>query len=107
MKVGDTISIKFKATATSVCKKKGCWMVLAVPGGQDIRVRFKDYGFFVPKDIEGKEVVARGKAFLKEISVKELQHYAEDAGKSEEAIAAITSPKKTWGFMADGVLIKQ
>ncbi|WP_417885693.1 DUF4920 domain-containing protein [Zunongwangia sp.] len=107
LKLGDTISIKIEAVASSVCKKKGCWMELAVPGTQDIRIRFKDYGFFVPKNIEGKQVIAQGKAFLKEVSVKELRHYAKDAGKTKEEIAAIIEPKRTWSFMADGVLIKQ
>jgi hypothetical protein len=61
----------------------------------------------MPKDIAGKEVIVKGKAFVTEVPVEELQHYAEDAGKTPEEIAAITEPKKTFSFEADGVLLKQ
>jgi len=61
----------------------------------------------VPKDIAGKEVIVNGLAYVKETSVEEQRHYAEDAGKSEEEIATITSPKKSYAFEADGVLIKE
>ena len=40
-------------------------------------------------------------------SVKELRHYAEDAGKSKEEIDLITEPEITISFLADGVLIKE
>jgi hypothetical protein len=39
----------------------------------------KDYAFFVPTALEGKTVVLEGSAESKTTSVKELQHYAEDA----------------------------
>jgi hypothetical protein len=44
---------------------------------------------------------------VSETSVEELRHYAEDAGKSQEEIEAITEPKKTYSFVADGVLLKE
>ena len=44
-------------------------------------------------------------AQLKETSVKQLKHYAEDAGKSKEEIAKITEPKKEVIFVAKGVLV--
>ena len=62
---------------------------------------------FVPKDIKGKQVIVNGKAFVNEVPVDELKHYAEDAGKSVEEIAAITESKKTFSFEADGVLVAQ
>ena len=103
----DTVQTKFTATVTEVCQSKGCWMKLHLEDGTDAMVRFKDYGFFVPKDIAGKEVVVDGKAFVDMMSVEDQQHYAEDEGKSAEEIAAITEPKKTYSFEASGVLIKQ
>src|SRR5690606_12591129 len=74
-----------------VCAKKGCFMKL-VDKNQDetVTVRFKDYGFFMPQDIVGKKVALEGEAKVTEHSVKQLQHWAEDAGKSQEEIAAIT-----------------
>ena len=103
---GDTINAKVTASINEVCSKKGCWMKLDLGDGEEMMVRFKDYGFFVPLNAEG-EVVINGKAFVTETSVEELRHYAEDAGKSKEEIEAITSPERTLGFEADGVLLKQ
>ena len=71
-----------------------------------MKVRFKNYGFFVPKDAGGKTAIMQGKAYLDTLSVKELRHYAEDGGKTEAEIAAITEPKVEYTFMASGVLIK-
>ena len=68
-------------------------------------VKFKDYGFFMPLDIVGKEVVLDGEASVKEVSVKQLKHYAEDAGKTKEEIAKIKEPKKELQFVAKGVLV--
>jgi hypothetical protein len=70
-------------------------------------VKFKDYGFFVPRDIAGREVVVNGIAFVGEMSIEDQQHYAKDAGKTAEEIAAIGSIRKAYGFEADGVLIAQ
>jgi hypothetical protein len=106
LKVGDTLNTKMVAKVDAVCQAKGCWMTLNLENGNQVMVKFKDYGLFVPKDIAGKEVIVNGLAFVEEVSVDEQRHYAEDAGKSEEEIAAITAPKKTFSFEADGVLIK-
>ena len=108
LKLGDTINLKFNANIKEVCSKKGCWMTL--PAGNDdetIMVRFKDYGFFMPLDAAGKEVIVAGKAFVKEVSVADLKHYAEDAGKSSEEIANITEPAMEFAFEANGVLLKK
>ncbi|PIF00292.1 MAG: DUF4920 domain-containing protein [Maribacter sp.] len=106
MSVSDTLQAKFRGVVREVCQVKGCWMRVELGDGEEVMVRFKDYGFFVPKDIAGKEVIVNGLAFIKEMGVGEQRHYAEDAGKSEAEIAKITEPKKTLGFTADGVLLK-
>ncbi len=104
---GDSVTLKFSSSINEVCSKKGCWMTLNNKEKEKhIMVRFKDYGFFVPLDAAGKEVIVEGKAFINQVSVSELQHYAEDAGKSEEEIAQITEPKIEYAFEATGVLIK-
>lgn len=107
LKPGDTLELSFEGKVNSVCKSKGCWMELGLPEEENVMVKFKDYGFFVPKDIEEKEVLIHGKAFIAEISVEEQRHYAEDNGKSEAEIAEITEPKRTLSFLANGVLIKK
>src|SRR6185369_4518840 len=71
---------KVTGKVTDVCQEKGCWMKIEKSNGETIMVKFKDYGFFMPKNIVGKEVVVDGEASKKEVSVKQLQHYAKDAG---------------------------
>ena len=105
LKPGDTIDITFKSKINSVCAMKGCWMRLEMPGETESFVKFKDYGFFVPKDIADSEAIVNGKAFVTQTSVDDLKHFAEDAGKSEDEIAAITEPELTYGFTADGVYL--
>ena len=105
IKADDKFSGRVKGKVVSVCKEKGCWMKIERENGEPMMVKFKDYGFFMPKDIEGKEVVIEGEASVKETSVKQLRHYAEDAGKSKEEIAKIKSPKKEVIFVAKGVLV--
>ncbi|TCP28418.1 uncharacterized protein DUF4920 [Tenacibaculum skagerrakense] len=106
MNIGDTLTVKFATKINEVCSKKGCWMKVPVSDSEEVMVRFKDYGFFMPLDSNGKEVIIEGKAFIQETSVEDLKHYAKDAGKSEEEIAKITEPKKEKTFLAHGVLLK-
>ena len=81
-------------------------MSMALPGEKESFVRFKDYGFFVPKNADGSEAIVHGKAYLDVVSVAQLQHYAKDGGKSQEEIDKITEPKITYAFQADGVLMR-
>ena len=104
---GDTIDVKFASSINEVCKSKGCWMKLDLGEEKESMVKFTDYGFFMPLDSDNKEVIVDGRAYVTKISVKEQQHYAEDAGKTEDEIAKITEPKFTYAFEADGVLMKK
>jgi hypothetical protein len=99
----DTLQTTLKGTVNSVCQAKGCWMTIAAGEGEEMMVKFKDYGFFMPKDISGREVVMHGMAYYQITPVDELRHFAEDAGKSPEEIAEITEPKTELHFLADGV----
>lgn len=105
MKLGDTLEVTTAGQIIDVCSKKGCWMKLDMGNNNAVRVTFKDYGFFVPTDASG-EAIVNGKAYISEISVEELKHYAEDAGQSIEEINAITDSEVTYSFEADGVLLK-
>jgi hypothetical protein len=107
-KMGDKTEMEAKVSGTveSVCQVKGCWMKVKMENGETMRVMFKDYAFFVPKDIAGKTVVFEGEAQKKMVPVEHLQHYAKDAGQSKEEIAKITEPKQELTFIADGVLVK-
>ena len=75
-------------------------------GEQQLFVRFKDYGFFMPLDCEGSEVVFEGEMQVSMMSVEDQKHYLEDAGKTEEA-AKVTEPKRQVMFMASGVAMKR
>lgn len=98
--------VKFEGEVTATCAKKGCWMDVA-SGEDTVFVRFQDYGFFVPTEgAEGKRTVMEGEAFFDTITVEMRKHYAEDAGESEEVIAAITEPELRLAFTATGVMIE-
>ncbi len=104
--IGDTVNVKFTSKVNSVCQAKGCWMRLEM-GDNESFVKFKDYGFFMPKDIAGQEVIVEGKAFVEETSVEDLKHFALDAGKPQEEIDAISAPELTYSFISSGVLIPE
>lgn len=102
----DSVILTLKGTIEQTCEKKGCWMTVQDENGVATRVTFKDYGFFVPTEgAEGKEVVFSGVAKRKLTDVATLRHFAEDAGKSQEEIDAITEPKEEIEFVASGVVI--
>ena len=101
----DSLQTQIVGEIKEVCQAKGCWMKVQLESDDEVFVRFKDYGFFVPKDAAGKKVVMNGAAFYEEMSVEDQKHYAEDEGASEDELAQITAPKKTLRFEADGVLI--
>jgi hypothetical protein len=101
----DSLLVKISAPIVNVCQKKGCWMNVDLGEGKQMMVRFKDYGFFVPKDADGKIAVMDGVAFREVLSVDMLRHYAEDAGKTKEEIEKITEPETRLSFEASGVLI--
>lgn len=108
MQSGDSIEATFISNVEAVCQKKGCWMELTLNENEERSfVKFKDYDFFVPMDAEGAEAIVEGMAYKEEVSVEELQHYAFDAGKSEEEIALITEPEVKYTFVANGVLLKK
>ena len=54
---GETLLVH--GQVTEVCQKKGCWTVIQ-QDDEHVRVRFKDYGFFLPKDCVGSKAYAQG-----------------------------------------------
>ena len=101
--VGKTI--KVTGTVSSVCKKKGCWMVMKgdKEGQQTVRVTMKDYGFFVPKDCDGKNAVVEGVFEIKEVKEEMRKHLAEDQGKDP---AQVTGSDVELRIVATGITIK-
>ena len=101
---GEKTAVKIKGVVTAVCEEMGCWIKIKSPTG-DMMVKMKGHSFFVPLALNGKEVVIDGMAEEKETSVEQLKHYAEDANKTKEEIAAIKEPKKEIIVEAKGVLV--
>jgi Domain of unknown function (DUF4920) len=109
MAVSDSVQAKIYGKVSGVCQTKGCWMNIVSDSDTsktEMFVQFKDYGFFMPKDLAGKEVVMLGKAYREVTSVDDLKHFAEDEGLTAGEIAKITEPKTELKFMASGVMIK-
>lgn len=103
----DSVVVKVEGEIEQTCAMKGCWMTVTNELGEAMRVTFKDYGFFVPKEgQEGKKTIFEGVVRKEMISVEDQRHYAEDGGQSMEEIAAITEPKEVYSFVASGVLIE-
>jgi hypothetical protein len=100
----NTADVKVKGKVVEVCKAEGCWIRMETASGPML-IKMKDHSFTVPLALNGKTIVADGIAELKETSVEMLKHYAEDAGKSKEEIAAIKEPKKEIVLQAKGILV--
>lgn len=98
-------NVAVKGEVTNVCEKKGCWVTVKTDDGSSFFVKMKDYAFFVPTALKGKNVVLEGNAERKVTSVDELKHYAKDAKKSKEEINAITAPKEEIRFVASGIKV--
>ncbi|MCB0806427.1 MAG: DUF4920 domain-containing protein [Bacteroidales bacterium] len=102
----DSVSVTYKSTILSNCKRSGCWMDLDMGNGEIMKVTFKDYAFVIPLESEGKTATVEGVAKREIIPVDLLKHYAEDEGASEEEIAAITEDEIAYTFEAKGVIIE-
>ena len=95
---------KVTGKVIEVCKAEGCWLRMETASGPML-IKMKDHSFFVPLSMTGKTIVVDGSVTLKETSVEMQRHYAEDAGKSKEEIAAIKEPKKEMTMQARGILV--
>ncbi|MFN0060853.1 MAG: DUF4920 domain-containing protein [Planctomycetota bacterium] len=98
--------VKLRGRITSICTKKGCWMRM-VDGERELFVRFKDYGFFVPRHLAGYDVELEGPVSMKIETEAARRHYAEDAGKSPEEIAKIVGDRRELSMLASSVVIRE
>lgn len=101
--MNDTLSMKLTGTVEEVCQMKGCWMTLKSEDGTPIRVTFKDYGFFVPKDISGREVIVDGVVAKSTLEPDIAKHYAEDAHQEYDS----TKTYIEYSIIANGVMVEQ
>ena len=97
-------TMKVAATISTVCKKKGCWFTMTGEGVEnDVRVRMKDYAFFVPKNADAAKAVVEGTLIQREVPQDEAQHYADDAAKEGETPEKIDGPQQAWEFTATAI----
>ena len=105
---------------SEVCQRKGCWTIL-VDGDASIRVRFKNYGFFLPTDSSGRTAYVEGVVKIEMLSEKQARHYASESEASESEASeseaseseasesnsgeaeSIHGPQREVGFVASGV----
>lgn len=77
-------SLVIETEIQQVCQKKGCFFI-ARDGQTTARVRFQDYGFFIPTDSAGKTVTLAGTLERVELTPKQAAHFAEDVGEKPDA----------------------
>lgn len=94
-------SVAMVTSVARVCQKKGCFFI-AQDENYSARVTFKDYGFFIPTDSQGKEVVLVGDFSVKTLSEEQARHYAEDAGENPEKISG---DQKEYSVVATSILV--
>ncbi len=70
-------SMAMRVEVDKVCQKKGCFFI-AQQAGEMIRVSFKDYGFFVPTDIGGRQVSLLGELVEVQVSEAQAKHLSKD-----------------------------
>ncbi len=51
--------LRLEGDIIDICQTKGCWMRLGDPKNP-VMVKFKDYGFFMPKDGAGRTAIIEG-----------------------------------------------
>jgi hypothetical protein len=82
--VGESVVVE--ARVSEVCQKKGCFFI-AKDGDATVRVSFKDYSFFVPTNISGRDVTLVGELRQVELSEEQAAHLEEDMGSADVDVA--------------------
>lgn len=76
-----------EANIAKVCQKKGCFFIVQAEN-RIFRVAFRDYGFFIPTDSGGKDVVLNAELIKKELSLEQASHFKSDLGGKSEGLEA-------------------
>ena len=92
--------ILLRGRVSDICQRKGCWTILK-EGEAHVRVRFQDYGFFLPKDAIGAEALVEGFGKVQTLSERTVRHYESESRNGDPD--AVTGPRREVGFTASGV----
>ncbi len=93
-------AISGEARVTKVWQKKSC-LFIAQQDKHILRVSFRDYGFFIPTDSNGKTVTLAGELVQKRLSSEQVAHFKADL-KSD---TAMLTPGVVYEIVADSVKI--
>jgi hypothetical protein len=108
----DGQRVRVEGTIVQVCQQKGCWMTLENGTDEPIRVHVPkdeagEYRWTLPMDLGPQHVIVEGTAEARTVDVDERRHYAEDAGRPQEEIDAITIPQQAAVIHASGILVER
>jgi hypothetical protein len=85
---------------SDVCQKRGCWVVLS-EGDSHVRIGFKDYGFFVPKDCGGSQAYVEGRVQVETLSEEQARHYESESRNGDPS--KIHGDQRVVSFTASGL----
>lgn len=89
----------------AACTRAGCWMQLTPDAGQEgVRVTFKDYAFFIPKDSAGMKARAEGVAVVKVLSKEDADHLE---GEGAKLVRNADGTANEVSFVANGVELRK
>lgn len=81
--------IRIEGEVTDICPMKGCWMEIAEPEGDRLRIKVDDDVIVFPRTAKGKRAIAEG--VLEQIPmdrqeyVRWMSHLAEERGETFDA----------------------
>ena len=98
-------AIVVEGLVQACCQNKGCWMeVVPESGKSGMRVTFKDYSFFVPKDSKGRTARMEGTVAVKTLSKDEADHLEGEGAKLNRQPDGTA---KEVSFVATGVELRK
>jgi hypothetical protein len=108
LETGESGTYKIKARVEKVCKKKGCWFTLNDEGvEQPVRVKMKDYGFFVPRNSDGATAIVEGELERRVVPEAEAQHYADDeVAGTDKKPRKVEGDQEKWEMMITAAQIE-
>lgn len=103
--------VRVQGTVAKVCQMKGCWLTFQTPASAPVRVQVPrdsaGYVFTFPTDLGAADVIVEGTVTSDSTDVETLRHFAEDEGRPQDEIDAITEPERTIILTARGALVKR
>lgn len=101
--VGRSVIVEGKVD--KVCPVKGCWLeLMPADEARGVRVKFKDYGFFVPKDSMGWMARLEGNFVREKLSKRQVDHLV---GEGATLVVQPDGTADGFSFVARAVELRQ